>query len=100
MEPLSLDEAFLDVTTNFRNNPSATLIAQEIRARIYRETKLSASAGVSYNKFLAKVASDVNKPNGLFVIIPDDASEFLKTLPIRRFFGIGRVTEEKMLSLE
>jgi DNA polymerase-4 len=99
VEPLSLDEAFLDVTKNFKNNPSATLIAQEIRAKIYRETKLSSSAGVSYNKFLAKVASDVNKPNGLFVITPGEALEFLEKLPVRRFFGIGRVTEEKMFSL-
>jgi DNA polymerase IV len=96
VEPLSLDEAFLDVTKNKVNNPSATLIAREIRQKIKERLGLNASAGVSYNKFLAKVASDINKPNGMAVITPDQAAEFLEKLPIHRFFGIGKVTAEKM----
>lgn len=96
VEPLSLDEAFLDVTDNKFHNPSATLIAQEIRARIKEKTGLNASAGISYNKFLAKVASDINKPNGQAVITPEKATEFLEKLPIERFYGIGKVTAEKM----
>lgn len=99
IEPLSLDEAFLDVTANKAFGGSATLIAQQILARIYNETQLTASAGVSYNKFLAKVASDCNKPNGLTVITPQQASEFIAQLPIRRFFGVGKVTEKKMQTL-
>jgi DNA polymerase-4 len=100
VEPLSLDEAFLDVTRNFKNIPSATLIAKEIREKIYLRTgKLTASAGVSFNKFLAKVASDVNKPDGMTVITPDMADQFIDQLPIRRFFGVGKVTEEKMIGL-
>lgn len=96
VEPLSLDEAFLDVTDNKFHNPSATLIAQEIRARIKEKTGLNASAGISYNKFLAKVASDINKPNGQAVITPEKATAFLEKLPIERFYGIGKVTAEKM----
>lgn len=96
VEPLSLDEAFLDVTENKVNNPSATLIAQELRARIKEKTGLNASAGISYNKFLAKVASDINKPNGQAVITPEKATSFLEKLPIERFYGIGKVTAEKM----
>lgn len=96
VEPLSLDEAFLDVTENKVNNPSATLIAREIRQKIKERLGLNASAGVSYNKFLAKVASDINKPNGMAVITPDQAADFLEKLPIHRFFGIGKVTAEKM----
>ena len=99
IEPLSLDEAFLDVTVNKINNPSATIIAKKILTRIFAETKLTASAGVSYNKFLAKVASDINKPRGLFVIPPEKAISFIEKLPIRKFFGIGRVTEAKMFKL-
>jgi DNA polymerase-4 len=100
VEPLSLDEAFLDVTENFKGMPSATLIAREIRKKIYEKTgKLTASAGVSFNKFLAKVASDINKPDGITVITPDMADEFINKLPIRKFFGVGKVTEEKMLNL-
>lgn len=99
VEPLSLDEAFLDVTENKTNNPSATLIAKEIRARIKDEVGLNASAGISYNKFLAKVASDLNKPNGQAVITPEQATAFLEKLPIERFFGIGKVTAEKMKKL-
>jgi DNA polymerase-4 len=100
VEPLSLDEAFLDVTKNKRGIASATLIAQEILKKIYEKTgQLTASAGVSFNKFLAKVASDFNKPNGITVITPDDATDFIDKLPVRKFFGVGKVTEEKMHSL-
>ncbi len=97
VEPLSLDEAFLDVTQNRKGINSATLIAREIKKKIYERTgKLTASAGVSFNKFLAKVASDVHKPNGITVIPPEAADEFIERLPIGKFFGVGRVTEEKM----
>ncbi|MDD3628069.1 MAG: DNA polymerase IV [bacterium] len=96
VEPLSLDEAFLDVTYAKKGKPSATLIAKEIRHRIKKETGLTASAGVSFNKFLAKTASDVNKPDGLFVITPVQAQEFIDKLEVRRFFGIGKVTAEKL----
>lgn len=96
VEPLSLDEAFLDVTENKVGNPSATLLAKEIRAKIKIQTGLNASAGISYNKFLAKTASDINKPNGQAVILPEEAEVFLDKLPIERFFGIGKVTAEKM----
>lgn len=96
VEPLSLDEAYLDVTYAKKGKPSATLIAQEIRKRIFKETNLTASAGVSYNKFLAKVASDVNKPNGIFVILPEKAQDFIDNLEVRKFFGIGKVTAEKL----
>lgn len=96
VEPLSLDEAYLDVTYAKKGKPSATLIAQEIRKRIFEETRLTASAGVSYNKFLAKVASDVNKPNGIFVVTPDKAQGFIDNLEVRKFFGIGKVTAEKL----
>ncbi len=99
VEPLSLDEAFLDVTRNKKNQRSATIIAEEIRQKIFQATKLSSSAGVSYNKFLAKTASDINKPNGLTVIEPQDAETFIETLPIGKFFGIGKVTEQRMLQL-
>lgn len=95
VEPLSLDEAYLDVTYSKKGKPSATLIAQEIRNRIFEETRLTASAGVSFNKFLAKVASDVNKPNGIFVITPAKADDFIDNLEIRKFYGIGKVTAEK-----
>ncbi len=99
IEPLSLDEAFLDVTYNKKYMTSATIIAQEIRKRIFAETGLTASAGVSYNKFLAKTASEINKPNGIAVIKPDDAVKFLETLPIGKFFGVGKVSEKKMIAL-
>jgi DNA polymerase-4 len=100
VEPLSLDEAFLDVTENFMGMTSATLIAREIKQKIYNRTgKLTASAGVSFNKFLAKVASDMNKPDGITVVTPEMADEFIVSLPIRKFFGVGKVTEEKMLNL-
>lgn len=96
VEPLSLDEAFLDVTHNHKNLPSATLIAKEIRQRIKDETGLTASAGVSVNKFLAKIASDYRKPDGLFVVLEKDAEDFVGTLKIEQFFGVGKVTAEKM----
>lgn len=96
VEPLSLDEAYLDVTENKIGLPSATIIAKQIRKKIKEQTGLTASAGVSYNKFLAKTASDVNKPDGLFVILPQDADEYLRKMPIQKFFGIGKATAEKM----
>lgn len=99
VEPLSLDEAFLDVTTNSQGHPSATLLAEKIRLEIYQKTQLTASAGVSFNKFLAKAASDFKKPNGLTTIPPEKAIDFLSLLPIRSFFGVGKVTEKKMLRL-
>ncbi|MEM9143583.1 MAG: DNA polymerase IV [Bacteroidota bacterium] len=99
VEPLSLDEAYLDVTVNKKGNPSATLIAKEIRQRILEETGLTASAGISINKFIAKVASDINKPNGQKTINPEEVISFLETLEIRKFYGIGKVTAEKMYKL-
>lgn len=99
VEPLSLDEAYLDVTINKKGNPSASQIAQEIRLRILNEVGLSASAGISVNKFIAKVASDVNKPNGQKTVPPDDVLLFLELLPIRKFYGVGKVTTEKMYQL-
>ena len=96
VEPLSLDEAYLDVTQNKKGNPSATLIAQEIRKRIFEEVGLTASAGISINKFVAKVASDYNKPNGQKTVNPEDVSLFLENLDIKKFYGIGKVTAEKM----
>ncbi|MBF0257397.1 MAG: DNA polymerase IV, partial [Desulfamplus sp.] len=96
VEPLSLDEAFLDVTENKKNLPSATEVAIRIRNEIFNRTGLTASAGISFNKFLAKIASDVNKPNGIKVVKPGDADDFIDTLPIRKFFGVGKVTELKM----
>jgi DNA polymerase-4 len=99
VEPLSLDEAYLDVTQNKKGNPSATLIAQEIRMRILNEVGLTASAGVSVNKFVAKIASDYNKPNGQKTVNPDEVIPFLEELPIRKFYGVGKVTTEKMYQL-
>ena len=99
VEPLSLDEAYLDVTDNHYNIPYATQIAKDIRHKIYEATALTASAGVSYNKFLAKMASDINKPNGLKVILPDEAPAFLENLQINKFHGIGKVTTAKMHAL-
>ena len=99
VEPLSLDEAYLDVTQNKINEPSATRIAQMIRQDIFEKTQLTASAGVSYNKFIAKVASDINKPDGITVVTPDMAQEFIFGLPIRKFWGVGKVTEKRMLQL-
>ncbi len=99
VEPLSLDEAYLDVTENLRNMSSATQIAEEIRARIRAETHLTASAGVSYNKFLAKLASDHRKPDGIFVITPRMGPDFVETLPVGKFHGVGPVTATKMNDL-
>ncbi|TRX02228.1 DNA polymerase IV [Flavobacterium gawalongense] len=99
VEPLSLDEAYLDVTNNKKGNPSATLLAQEIRQRIFSEVGLTASAGISVNKFVAKIASDYNKPNGQKTVNPDEVISFLEELPIRKFHGVGKVTTEKMYQL-
>jgi DNA polymerase-4 len=99
VEPLSLDEAYLDVTQNKKGNPSATLIAKEIRDRILKETGLTASAGISVNKFVAKIASDINKPNGQKTVNPDEVVSFLEQLPIKKFYGVGKVTTEKMYQL-
>lgn len=96
VEPLSLDEAYLDVTQTKKGPPSATLIARLIKKEIKEKTGLTASAGISYNKFLAKTASDMDKPDGLFVILPNEAESFLMKLPIKKFHGIGKVTAEKM----
>jgi DNA polymerase-4 len=99
VEPLSLDEAYLDVTQNKKGNPSATLLAKEIRTRILNEVGLTASAGISVNKFVAKIASDYNKPNGQKTVNPDEVLSFLEELPIRKFYGVGKVTTEKMYQL-
>lgn len=99
VEPLSLDEAFLDVTDNKKNIKYATEIARRIKEEIYNEVGLTASAGVSYNKFLAKLASDYKKPNGMTVLTPENAQEFLDNLPINKFFGIGKVTSRALLNL-
>ncbi|UHG88989.1 DNA polymerase IV [Spirosoma oryzicola] len=99
IEPLSLDEAYLDVTNNLVNNPSATRIAQAIKEQIRQETGLTASAGVSYNKFLAKLASDYRKPDGLFVIRPTEGAAFVEGLAVGQFHGVGRVTAAKMNQL-
>ena len=99
VEPLSLDEAYLDVTENKKGNPSATLIAQEIRKRIFDEVGLTASAGISVNKFVAKIASDYNKPNGQKTVNPEEVEAFLERLDVKKFYGIGKVTAEKMYQL-
>lgn len=99
VEPLSLDEAYLDVTKNKKGNPSATLIAREIREKIKEKTGLNASAGISVNKFIAKVASDINKPNGQKTVNPEEVEEFLEKLEIRKFYGVGKVTADKMYRL-
>lgn len=99
VEPLSLDEAYLDVTENKKGMDSANEIAREIRKRIFEETGLTASAGISVNKFLAKVASDFNKPNGQKTIHPTQIIEFMEELPIEKFYGIGKVTANKMHEL-
>ena len=99
VEPLSLDEAYLDVTENKKGNPSATLIAEEIRKKIKEKTGLNASAGISINKFIAKVASDMNKPNGQKTVAPQEVIQFLEKLEIKKFFGVGKVTAQKMYRL-
>src|SRR5260370_25986522 len=100
IEPLSLDEAYLDVTENKTGLPTATGVARTIREQIREELNLTASAGVAPNKFLAKLASDWRKPDGLFVIKPEDVDEFLLRLPVARLPGVGKVTEEKLKSFE
>jgi DNA polymerase-4 len=99
IEPLSIDEAFLDVTEDKKSIGSATLIAKRIRNEIKSRTGLTASAGVSVNKFLAKIASDINKPDGLFLIKPEDAEKFIEQLSVEKFYGIGKVTAQKMHKL-
>lgn len=99
IQPLSLDEAYLDVTMDKQGIGSAVKIAKAIRAAIREETGLTASAGVSYNKFIAKLASDQNKPDGLCVILPEQGADFVATLPVRRFHGVGPRTAEKMAKL-
>jgi DNA polymerase-4 len=99
VEPLALDEAYLDVTENLRGLPTASATAKEIRARIFQETGLTASAGVSYNKFLAKLASGQRKPNGQFVITPDAGPDFIASLPVAKFHGVGPVTAARMQRL-
>lgn len=99
VEPLSLDEAYLDVTENKKNFPSATILAQEIRQQIYNEVGLPASAGISINKFVAKIASDINKPNGQKTVPPEEVLEFLESLDVKKFYGVGKVTAAKMYNL-
>src|SRR6266571_306426 len=99
IEPLSLDEAYLDVTENKTGLPTATLVARTIRKQIRQELNLTASAGVAPNKFLAKLASDWHKPDGLFVIQPEDVDTFLLPLPVGRLPGVGKVTGEKLAKL-
>ncbi|MBL0701723.1 MAG: DNA polymerase IV, partial [Spiroplasma sp.] len=99
VEPLSLDEAYLDVTVNKKGIRSATQVANMIRAEIYQKTKLTCSAGVSYNKFIAKVASDVNKPNGTKVVAPKDAEQFLDNLEIKKFYGVGKKSINRFYDL-
>ncbi|MFA6163307.1 MAG: DNA polymerase IV [Methylobacter sp.] len=98
-EPLSLDEAYLDVSDVDLHQGSATLIAKAIKTKIKQETELIASAGVSYNKFLAKIASDINKPDGLYLITPEQGADFVEQLPVERFHGVGKATSIKMQSL-
>ena len=99
IEPLSLDEAYLDVTENLKGIAYATTIAQEIRAKIHADTGLTASAGVSYNKFLAKLASDQRKPDGMFVITPEMGPAFVERLPVAKFHGMGPATAARMSCL-
>ena len=99
VEPLSLDEAFLDVSHARQHQGSATRIAQEIRARIAKDVGITASAGVAPNKFLAKIASDWNKPDGMYVILPEQVDRFVTSLPVARLFGVGKVTAAKLQQL-
>ncbi|MFC5047522.1 DNA polymerase IV [Aquimarina hainanensis] len=99
VEPLSLDEAYLDVTENKKGNPSATLIAEEIRKKIYDQVGLTASAGISINKFVAKVASDYHKPNGQKTVNPEEVVAFLEGLDVKKFYGVGKVTQAKMYQM-
>lgn len=99
VEPLSLDEAYLDVTDVLEYQNSATLIAQAIKQEIFNKTGLTGSAGVAPNKLLAKIASDINKPNGLYVITPEQVNNFVKDLPVKKLFGVGKVSQEKLKSI-
>ncbi|HID69586.1 MAG TPA: DNA polymerase IV [Desulfobacterales bacterium] len=99
IEPLSVDEAFLDITESHDTISAAAETAEHIRSRVFHEVGLTCSAGVSYNKFLAKIASDMNKPDGLTIIPPEQAKDFIASLPIGKFYGVGKVTEKKMHSL-
>lgn len=99
VEPLSLDEAYLDVTDVLEYKNSATLIAQAIKQQIFNKTGLTGSAGVAPNKLLAKIASDINKPNGLYVITPEQINDFIKDLPVKKLFGVGKVSQEKLKSM-
>ena len=99
VEPLSLDEAYLDVSQSTMHHGSATFIAQEIRHRIASEVGITASAGVAPNKFLAKIASDWNKPDGIFVILPNQVEQFVAALPVARLYGVGKVTAAKLHAL-
>lgn len=99
VEPLSLDEAYLDVSESQLFDGSATLIAKDIKQKIFQQTQLTASAGVSYNKFLAKVASDINKPDGITIIRPEQGEDFVAALPVGKFYGVGKATEAKMKSV-
>jgi len=99
IEPLSLDEAYLDVTDTAKKVGSATEVAMQIKRHIKRDVNLTASAGVSYNKFLAKIASDMDKPDGVYIIRPEVAEAFIEQLEVRKFFGVGKVTEKKMQAL-
>jgi DNA polymerase-4 len=99
VEPLSLDEAYLDVTENKPGYKSAIFIAREIKDKIKRHTQLTASAGVSVNKFLAKIASDMDKPDGLYVIMPEEVEKFVENLPVKKFYGVGKATLARMEKL-
>ncbi|AIT08600.1 DNA polymerase IV [Candidatus Francisella endociliophora] len=99
VEPLSLDEAYLDVTDILKYQNSATLIAQAIKQEIFDKTGLTGSAGVAPNKLLAKIASDINKPNGLYVITPEQVDNFVKDLPVKKLFGVGKVSQEKLKNM-
>lgn len=99
IEAISLDEAWLDVTENFHHIPSATWLAMKIKEQIKSEVRLTCSAGISYNKFLAKIASDEQKPDGIFVITPDSAHEFLQNMEVRKIPGVGKVTQQKLKGL-
>lgn len=99
IEPLSLDEAYLDITNNYMGEPLATEVARQIMEAVYVETQLTCSAGVSYCKFLAKIASDLKKPNGMTIITPRKAAAFLEQLPVERFHGVGKVTAARMQSM-
>lgn len=97
IEPLSLDEAYLDVTENKKGMKSATMVAREIQQTIYQELGLTASAGVSFNKFIAKIASDFKKPAGITVVTPEEAEAFLEQIPVTKFYGVGKVPQKNCI---